>query len=181
MFLEKIQQVNTFIFDVDGVLTDGNVHVTEQGEHLRQFNIKDGYALQLAVKRGFQIAIISGAHSSGVELRLKGLGIQNIFLGIDSKIEVFRVLQKTHSFSAEHILYMGDDIPDLAVMKLVGVPVCPADAVEEIKSISCYISPKNGGKACVRDVIEKVLKAQNKWYDYSPSAQDTILPNTNQS
>lgn len=179
MFLEKIQQANTFIFDVDGVLTDGNVHVTEKGDFLRQFNIKDGYALQLAVKRGFQIAIISGAHSLGVELRLKGLGIKNIFLGVDSKLEIFNKLQKEHSLSAERILYMGDDIPDLAVMKLVGIPVCPADAVEEIKAISCYISPRNGGKACVREVIEKVLKAQNQWYDVEPSAKDSLLPKLN--
>jgi 3-deoxy-D-manno-octulosonate 8-phosphate phosphatase (KDO 8-P phosphatase) len=172
MFLEKLHLIKAFIFDVDGVLTDGIVHVTETGEQLRQFNIKDGYALQLAVKRGYKMAVISGGRSAGVKLRLQGLGITNIFMGVDSKIEVYNQFILDHQLKAEEILYMGDDIPDLLLMKLAGLPVCPADAVEEIKSISLYISPKTGGKGCVRDVIEKVLKIQNKWNDPAPSASD---------
>ena len=175
MFLDKLNQVNTFIFDVDGVLTDGSVLVTEKGEQLRQFNIKDGYALQLAVKRGYRVIIISGAHSDGVELRLLSLGIKEIFLGVNTKVDVYKQLQKTHQRSAENIIYMGDDLPDLPVMTMVGLPVCPADAVEEIKAISCYISPKAGGKGCARDIIEKVLKIQQKWYDPAPSASDGVL------
>ena len=176
MFLEKLHRIKAFIFDVDGVLTDGIVHVTESGDQLRQFNIKDGYALQLAIKRGYKIAIISGGRSEGVRLRLMGLGITDIFLGIDSKVKVYNGFVSNHQLQAEDILYMGDDIPDLAVMKLVGLAVCPADAVEEIKAISTYISPRNGGKGCVRDVIEKVLKIQHKWEDTQPSANDGSSP-----
>ena len=172
MFLQKLKLIKAFIFDVDGVLTDGIVHVTEAGEQLRQFNIKDGYALQLAVKRGYKMAVISGGKSAGVKLRLQGLGITDIFMGVDSKTEVYTQFISNYQLQAEEILYMGDDIPDLPVMKLAGLPVCPADAVEEIKAISAYISPKNGGKGCVRDVIEKVLKIQNKWNDPNPSASD---------
>ena len=174
MFLEKLHHIKAFIFDVDGVLTDGLVHVTETGEQLRQFNIKDGYALQLAVKRGYPVAVITGGKSKGIELRLKGLGIEHIYLGVDSKLEVYTKFINEQQLSAEQILYVGDDLPDLPVMKVVGLPVCPADAAEEIKSISTYISPKAGGKACVRDVIEKVLKIQNKWYDEAPSALDSL-------
>lgn len=172
VFLEKLKLVKAFIFDVDGVLTDGIVHVTETGEQLRQFNIKDGYALQLAVKRGYKIAVITGGRSAGVKLRLKGLGITDIFMEVDSKMEVFNQFMSDNGLLAGDILYMGDDIPDLPVMELAGLPVCPADAVEEIKAISNYISLKSGGKGCVRDVIEKVLKIQHKWNDPSPSAKD---------
>jgi 3-deoxy-D-manno-octulosonate 8-phosphate phosphatase (KDO 8-P phosphatase) len=175
MFLEKLHQIKAFIFDVDGVLTDGLVHVTETGEQLRQFNIKDGYALQLAVKRGYSIAVITGGRSKGTGLRLKGLGIDHVYSGVDSKIEVYNKFISEHQLLAEEILYMGDDIPDLPVMKLAGLPVCPADAAEEIKAISSYISPKNGGKGCVRDVIEKVLKTQHKWYDEAPSASEVNI------
>jgi len=174
MFLDKLQHINAFILDVDGVLTNGLLHVTESGEHLRQFNIKDGYALQLAVKRGFYVAAISGGISKGVELRLKGLGIQDIFLGVQFKIKVYQQLLEKNNLSPKQILYMGDDIPDLPIMKVVGLPVCPADAAEEVKAIAQYVSPKNGGNACVRDVIEKVLKVQNKWYDEEKSEDFTL-------
>ena len=177
MFLEKLKSVKAFIFDVDGVLTDGIVHVTEAGEQLRQFNIKDGYALQLAVKRGYKIAIITGGKSAGVMLRLKGLGITDVFMQVDSKVEVYKQFLLDNQLTSADILYMGDDIPDSLVMKLVGLPVCPQDAAEEIKSISTYISPFSGGKGCVRDIIEKVLKIQNKWADDSPSATDGSFQN----
>lgn len=173
MFLEKIKLIKAFIFDVDGVLTDGIVHVTETGEQLRQFNIKDGYALQLAVKRGYRVAVITGGRSAGVRQRLKGLGISDIFMEVDSKIEVFNQFLNNNNLHTEQVLYMGDDIPDYQVMQLAGLPVCPADAVEEIKSLSSYISSRDGGKGCVRDVIEKVLKIQNQWNDPNPSAKDT--------
>lgn len=172
MFLQQLHDIKAFIFDVDGVLTDGTVHVTESGEQLRQFNIKDGYALQLAIKRGYLISIISGGRSNGVALRLRGLGIQDIHLGAESKIDIYNNFLAVNDLKSKEVIYMGDDIPDLPVMKLVGLAVCPIDAVEEIKAVSKYISPISGGKGCVRDIIEKVLKIQNKWYDPSPSAHD---------
>lgn len=175
MFLQKLHDARAFVFDVDGVLTDGRVHVTENGEQLRQFNIKDGYALQLAVKRGYPVAVISGAKSQGVRLRLQGLGITNIHLAIDNKTEIFHSFLQENGLVPEQIVYMGDDIPDLPVMKLVGLPVCPADASDDIKAISIYISPKDGGNGCARDIIEKVLKIQNRWYDENPSAHDGSL------
>lgn len=170
--LKKLHTISTFIFDVDGVLTNGNVLVTEQGEQLRQFNIKDGYALQLAVKKGFNVAVISGARSAGVEKRLQGLGIKDVFLGISDKMSVFNNYLTEKQLNADDIVYAGDDIPDLSVMKLVGLAVCPSDAVEEIKAVSNYISPKKGGEGVARDIIEKVLKIQDKWTDTNPDAHD---------
>ncbi len=172
MFLKKIKHITAFIFDVDGVLTDGKVLVTETGEQLRTFNIKDGYALQLAVKRGYSVAAVSGGRSKGIEWRLKGLGITDVFLGLDSKTEAYHHFLTSKGLSSEQVLYMGDDIPDLPVIKLAGLAVCPADAAEEIKSVCHYISPKTGGAGCVRDVIEKVLKIRNDWHDELPSADD---------
>ncbi|AFD06014.1 KdsC family phosphatase [Solitalea canadensis] len=164
-FLPKLKDITTFIFDVDGVLTDGSVLVTEDGHHLRSFNIKDGYALQLAVKRGYNVAIISGGTSEGVRKRLEGLGIKDIFLGAGKKIEVFEKLLVEKGISKEQVLYVGDDIPDFIVMRQVGIAACPNDGVPEIQEVSTYISPLNGGKGVARDVIEKVMKVQGKWMD----------------
>ena len=169
--INQLSQIKAFIFDVDGVLTDGLVHVTETGEQLRRFSIKDGYALQLAVKRGYPIAIISVGRSQSVVSRLKGLGIQDIYIGVDTKNDAFEEFLLIHDLQAEEVMYMGDDIPDYPVMQQVGLPVCPADAAEEIKAISKYISPIKGGAGCVRDVIEKVLKVQDAWMDEHPSAK----------
>src|SRR5215217_217975 len=162
MFLQKLKDINALLFGVDGVLTNGDIIASESGEFLRTFNIKDGYALQLAVKRGFIVGVISGGKGLAMQKRFEGLGIQEIFLGVSDKVEIYDALLKKYSISASQILYMGDDIPDLNVMKLVGLPVCPADAVPEIKEISQYISPNDGGRMAVRDVIEKVLKVQGK-------------------
>ncbi len=172
MFLEKLNHIKAIILDVDGVLTNGILLLTESGEQLRQFNIKDGYALQLAVKNGIKVAVLSGARSKGVEHRLRGLGIQDIFLGLDSKLEVYSNYLIQNNLTPDQVLFMGDDIPDLQVMKLAGLAVCPLDAAEEIKAISHYISAKNGGEGCVRDIVEKVLKIQNLWTDVEPSASD---------
>ncbi|HXH99052.1 MAG TPA: HAD-IIIA family hydrolase [Sphingobacteriaceae bacterium] len=172
MFFEKLQTIKAFIFDVDGVLTDGTIHVTETGDELRSFNIKDGYALQLAIKQGYILAIISGARSQGITTRLNRLGIKSVYTGVDNKLSVFEKFINENNLCADNIVYMGDDIPDLLVMKKVGLPCCPADAAEEIKTISSYISPKNGGYGCVRDIIEKVLKIQDKWFVENPSAYD---------
>ena len=159
----QLKKVNTFIFDYDGVLTEGTIIMTEQGEALRISNIKDGYALQLAVKMGYRIAIISGARSKSMEHRLKALQITDVFLGVGNKLETFHTYLRNNSIDPSEVLFMGDDIPDYQIMREVGMPTCPADAAEEIKKSARYISHVPGGKGCVRDVIEQVMKVQGKW------------------
>ncbi len=161
--LELFAPITTFVFDVDGVLTDGSLMLTEDGLILRSMDIKDGYALQLAVKKNYTIWVISSGKCETVRTRLKKLGIQEIHLGIENKKEFLLEIAAATKTDLNSILYMGDDIPDYAAMKWCGLPCCPADAVSEIKEISKYISPKNGGKGCVRDVVEKVLKLNNHW------------------
>ena len=161
--LELFAPIRTFVFDVDGVLTDGNLMLTEDGHMLRNMSIKDGYAMQLAIKKGYKIWIISGGNSEAVRLRLKKLGIQDVHIGIESKKEFLHDITVTSKTSYDHVLYMGDDIPDFAAMQLCALPCCPNDAVAEIKQIAKYISPFGGGKGCVRDVIEKVLKLNGDW------------------
>ena len=161
--LEKFKTIKTFVFDVDGVLTDGSLLILEDGQMARQMNIKDGYALQLAVKKGYKVVIISGGTSEAVKGRLEKLGVRDCFLKIDNKKEKLNEYVSQHGLNWEEVLFMGDDIPDYVPMQLTGLPCCPADAVPEIKEISHYISPIDGGKGCVRDVIEKVLKLNNHW------------------
>ncbi len=158
-----MSQINTFIFDVDGVLTDGIVNITTSGELIRNMHTKDGYALKTAINAGYNVCIISGGNNEGVRKRLQGLGITDIYLGAHHKMDVFEEYIDIYNIKPENILYMGDDIPDYPVMKIVGLPCCPKDAVPEIQDISKYISQKKGGKGCVRDVIEQVLKVQGKW------------------
>ena len=158
-----LTKVNTFIFDYDGVMTDGKLILLHDDQPLRTSNVKDGYALQLAVKLGYNVVIISGGISKSVENRFDALRIKDVFLGVSDKKIVFENYVKKKGISKDEVVYMGDDIPDYKVMKDVGVPVCPADAVEEIKNISVYISDKKGGEGCVRDIIEQVLKVQGKW------------------
>ena len=162
-YKEIMPQINTFIFDVDGVLTDGVVNVTSNGELVRNMHTKDGYALKIAVNAGYNVCIITGGNNEGVKVRLNGLGIKDIYLGAHNKLEQFYEYTSKYNLNPENILYMGDDIPDFPVMKKVGLPCCPKDAVPEIQDISLYVSQKKGGKACVRDVIEQVLKVQGKW------------------
>ena len=164
-YKEYLKHINTFILDIDGVLTDGTVMVTTSGEMLRSMNIKDGYALKTAIDKGFNICIISGGSNEGVRVRLNGLGITDVFLGAHNKIEQLNTYLESKNVDLKQVLYMGDDIPDYPVMKLVGLPTCPQDAAPEIKAISKYVSHKNGGKGAVRDVIEQVLKVQDKWLD----------------
>lgn len=163
-YKEYLQHITTFIFDVDGVLTDGTVQITNSGDILRAMSIKDGYALKTAVDSGFNICIISGGTNEGVRVRLEGLGIKDIFLGASNKIEQLNKYLNKNNIKSENVLYMGDDLPDYPVMKLVGLACCPQDAVPEIKNISKYISHKNGGSGAARDVIEQVLKVQEKWH-----------------
>ena len=160
-----MNDITTFVFDVDGVLTDGSVFITNDGEMLRTMNIKDGYAMKTAIDCGYNVCIISGGKNEGVRIRLQNLGIKDIHLGCPDKIETFNNYAALYAINPEQVLYMGDDIPDYQVMNLVGLPTCPQDACAEIKSISKYISHKNGGKGAVRDVIEQVLKVQGKWME----------------
>jgi len=162
-YKEYLTHITSFIFDVDGVLTDGTITVTTDGEMLRTMSIKDGFALKTAVDAGFNVCIISGGSNEGVRKRLQGLGITDIYLGAHNKIEQLNEYIDANNIKLESVLYMGDDIPDFPVMKLVGLPCCPQDAAPEIKAISKYISHKNGGKGAVRDVIEQVLKVHGKW------------------
>lgn len=172
MFLSKLHSIKAFILDIDGVLTDATVHVTETGHQLRRFNIRDGYAIQHAINKGFYVCAISGGKSDSVILRLKSLGLTDIHLGIDKKTAVYNSILEKYGLLPSEILYMGDDMPDIPPMKLAGVAVCPKDAAEEVKAISMYVSPKAGGSGCVRDVIEKVMKVQHKWFESDPSALD---------
>ena len=162
-FKTKLTRINTFIFDIDGVLTNGTITIMPDGEQIRSMNVKDGFALQLAVKMGYKIAVISGGKSEVVRIRLNGLGIYDVFLGAENKIEVFNNYISYNKINANEILYMGDDVPDYEVMKIVGVAVCPNDAAQEIKEISIYVSDKKGGEGCVRDAIEQVMRVQGKW------------------
>lgn len=170
--LDKLKQITTFIFDVDGVLTDGNILVTETGEQLRTFNTKDGYALQLAVKMGFNLCIISGGSSLGILKRMNGLGIVDVYLGVQHKLSVYSNYVKNNNLHPKEIIFIGDDMPDIPTMKLVGLAACPANAANDIKEISHYISPYNGGAGVARDIIEKVLKIQGKWLVTNPDASD---------
>jgi len=162
-YKELLHQITTFIFDVDGVLTNGIVEVMTNGELVRHMNVKDGYALKTAIDRGYKIAIISGGNNEGVRTRLKGLGIPDIFLKIHDKLTTFNEYCQQNNVKPENILYMGDDIPDAEVMKVVGLSTAPQDADSEIQRIAKYISHKKGGEGCVRDVIEQVLRVQDNW------------------
>lgn len=164
-YKEYLKQIKTFVFDVDGVLTDGSVQVSSQGDLLRTMHTKDGYALKTAHNAGFTVCIISGGKNEGVRDRLRDLGITDIYLGVGDKVEQMDEFFDIYGIKPEEVLYMGDDIPDYYPMKLVGLPCCPQDAVPEVKEVSKYISHKKGGEGCVRDVIEQVLKVQGKWME----------------
>lgn len=158
-----LSKIKAFIFDIDGVLSTEIMTVHPNGEPMRSVNVKDGYALQLAVKQGYKIAILSGCRVDSVKKRFITLGIPYIYLASEVKINDFNNFVEQTKLNYDEIVYMGDDIPDYEVMTRVGLPCAPADAAPEIKNISKYISPYNGGKGCVRDVIEQVMKAQNLW------------------
>jgi len=161
--LDSFKKISCFAFDVDGVLTDGSLLVLDDGQMVRRMNIKDGYALQLAVKKGYKLLIISGGMSESVRSRLNKLGIEDVFLKVENKLATLEQYRKDMKLELHEILFMGDDIPDYEVMKQVGIASCPADAAPEIKSISQYISIYKGGEGCARDVIEKVMKVRGDW------------------
>lgn len=171
-YKELMNGIKAFILDVDGVLTDGSVHVTPTGDMLRIMNIRDGFAMKAAVESGYHVCIISGGSNEGVRIRLRNLGITDIYLGTPDKVETFREYCDIYGIRPEEVLYMGDDIPDFHVMQLVGLPSCPQDAAPEIKGICKYISHRNGGRGAVRDVIEQVMKVQGKWHTYYDGRHD---------
>lgn len=158
-----LSQIKALMFDVDGVLSQETIPMTNDGDPVRTVNIKDGYAIQLAVKLGMNIAIITGGNSEAIYKRYSYLGVREIKLGSSVKLNVFNELLEKYNLKPTEVLFMGDDIPDYEVMSHCGCPCCPSDAAAEIKDISCYISPQKGGQGCVRDVIEQVLRAQGLW------------------
>ncbi len=161
--LEQFRHIHTFIFDVDGVLTDASLLILENGKLLRRMNTRDGFAMKQALRAGMRLCIITGGNSEGVIDRLRALGIEDIYSGVEDKTEAFEELLYAYDLDPAGICYMGDDLPDYEVMVQVGLPACPADAAPEIRAIAKYISPYGGGKGCVRDVIEKALKLRGQW------------------
>ena len=158
-----LKKIKALVFDVDGVLSMETIFTNTQGELLRSINTKDGYAIRLASMSGLHVAIISGGNEESIRLRYEKIGVEDIFLGSSVKTEKLGQLLEKYNLTADEVLYMGDDIPDYEVMKAVGLPCCPRDATPEVRDISIYVSHKDGGRGCVRDVIEQVLKAQGKW------------------
>lgn len=164
-FKEDLAKVKAFVFDIDGVLSLQTINLNSFGVPNRTVNLRDGYAIQLAVRKGYQVAIISGSNSREYLKRLKQLGVRDVYLNSRSKIEHFNAFLKKYNISGTNVMFMGDDIPDYKVMKAAGVPVCPSDADSEIKQVASYVSDKKGGEGCVRDVIEQVLRLHNNWMD----------------
>ncbi len=171
-YKEYLKDITTFIFDVDGVFTDGSLLITSEGEMLRKMSVKDGYALKTAIQKGYQVCIITGGTNEGVRLRLNGLGVKDIYLGAHHKIDPLNEYLGKNKIDPKNVLYMGDDMPDIPPMQAVGLPTCPQDAIPEVKAIAKYVSHKNGGNACVRDVIEQVLKVRGDWLGNYSAAND---------
>jgi len=164
-FKEDLVNVKAFIFDIDGVLSTQTIALNAFGIPNRTVNLRDGYAIQLAVRKGYNICVISGSSSKEYRKRLKLLGVKDIYLNSKSKLEHFNSFLKKYNLRKSDVLFMGDDIPDYEVMKEAGLPVCPSDADSEIRQVASYVSDKKGGEGCVRDVIEQVLRLHNKWMD----------------
>jgi 3-deoxy-D-manno-octulosonate 8-phosphate phosphatase (KDO 8-P phosphatase) len=164
-FKEDLVRVKAFVFDIDGVLSLQTITLNSFGVPNRTVNLRDGYALQLAVKKGYRIGIISGNSSREYQKRLKLLGVNDIYLKSRNKLDNFNSFLRKYNLEKSNVLFMGDDIPDFEVMKEAGIPVCPSDADSEIKQVSAYISDRKGGEGCVRDVIEQVLRLHDNWMD----------------
>lgn len=161
----KLNSIKAFVFDYDGVMTDGMIYTTKDDIIMRNGNVKDGYAIQYALKLGYKIAILSGGSGESIERRLKMLGVTDVFIGVQEKLSVYKNYLECNHLTKKDVLYMGDDIPDYDIMLNVGVATCPNDAAEEIKQVADYISNKKGGEGCVRDVIEQVLRLQGRWFN----------------
>lgn len=162
-FKQALPGITTLMFDIDGVFTDGKVLVMQSGEMVRNMYSKDGYAIHLAVQEGFRIVVISGGNNTAVEAALKRAGVQHVFINQHDKLSCFENFIQLHNLDYNEVMYMGDDLPDYHVMRKAGLAVCPNDAAPEIKEICRYVSGRNGGEGCVRDIIEQVLRAQGKW------------------
>ena len=160
-----LKNISTLVFDVDGVFTDNRVILIPGMDPVRTFSARDGYAMQYAIKKGLRLVIITGGRSESVTERLTEMGVENVFSGVRNKVKKLNEYAAENRIPYEEILYMGDDIPDLKVMELVGLACCPQNAVSEIKNICNYVSPVKGGFGCVRDIIEQTLKVQGKWLD----------------
>ena len=158
-----LRNIRAIIFDVDGVLSQETIMLPPEGIPLRTVNIKDGYAIQLAMKLGLRIAIMTGANVDSLRIRYEGLGMEDIYIGCSVKLRTYEAFLEKYGLTDEQVMYMGDDIPDLEIMRRVGCPVCPRDAATEIREASIYVSSRNGGQGCARDVIEQTLRAQGKW------------------
>jgi 3-deoxy-D-manno-octulosonate 8-phosphate phosphatase (KDO 8-P phosphatase) len=163
-FKDELKNIKAFIFDVDGVLSRDTSPLNEDGDPVRTANVKDGFAIRNAINSGFQVAVITGGFVERVRLRHEKLGVIYYYDKVRDKVECLYDFMEKTGIEAKHILFMGDDLVDYKIMTEVGIPVCPKDAVADIKAISKYISDKNGGEGCVRDVIEQTLRAQNKWF-----------------
>jgi len=164
-FKEELTKVKAFVFDVDGVISATTQVLSSDGETIRTSNLKDGFALVYAIRTGYPVGVITGGKTTEVINRCKKLGVKDVYIGSLKKLPSLYDFLEKNNLKAEEVMYMGDDLPDYPAMKVVGVPVCPKDAAHEIKAISHYISDKNGGDGCVRDVLEQVLRAQGKWID----------------
>jgi 3-deoxy-D-manno-octulosonate 8-phosphate phosphatase (KDO 8-P phosphatase) len=162
-FKSRLKNINTLIFDIDGVLNDGNIFFMADGAHVRPLHNKDNFALQQAVKKGYTIVIISGGNAALIKDFLQEIGIEYVFLKQHDKLSCYKDFIAEHTIDENQILYMGDDLPDYEVMQRVSVACCPADAAIEIKNISIYVSPKNGGEGCARDIIEQVMRVRGDW------------------
>ncbi|MDD2960856.1 MAG: HAD-IIIA family hydrolase [Muribaculaceae bacterium] len=158
-----LSKIKGFAFDVDGVLSASQIPLHPSGEPMRMINIKDGYALQLAIKHGYHIAIITGGNTESVKRRFEGLGIPDVYMGAAVKLPILESWMEKHKLKPEEVIYMGDDIPDFEAMIKIGLSACPADAASDILKIAGYVSPYAGGAGCGRDIIEQVMKAQGEW------------------
>ena len=164
MIYSRFKYVKCVVLDVDGVLTDGSILVTDDGNQLRTFNVKDGYAIQYAVKQGLDVFVITGGKSEGVNKRFTGLGVKETYLGVSDKWTLLKELLIKYDYSTSEVLFIGDDMPDYECMQNVAISVAPADAIEDIKKISHIVSKCSGGQGVVREMIEKVLRLQDKWH-----------------
>ena len=162
-YKEKLNEIKNFVFDVDGVFTDGSIVVDSDGNELRIFSTRDGIAVKLASDKGYNICIISGGKNEGGRKRLNRLGVKNVFLGVDDKIKVFNNYLNTNNLKLDETTFMGDDLPDIKILKMVGLSCCPNDAAPEVRDVVDYISNKKGGDGCVRDIIEQVLTIHGEW------------------
>jgi 3-deoxy-D-manno-octulosonate 8-phosphate phosphatase (KDO 8-P phosphatase) len=162
-FKQRLNKISTIMFDIDGVITDGKVFVMESGEVLRNLNTKDGYALHLAVQKGYRMCVISGGNNVGIKHLLARTGITDVFINAHDKMAVYEAYITEKGLKEEEVMFVGDDLPDHGIMSRVGLAACPNDAAVEIKAICQYVSPKNGGDGCVRDVLEQIMRVQGNW------------------